>query len=226
LTNDSTESLFFTNPKADLTHMKIYDLEGFPNPARVRIALAEKGVTDQVEFVPVDVPNGEHRSQEFLAKNPGAAVPTLELECGTCISECTAITEYIDGAYPGISLTGDTPKQKAVVHMMQRRAEQGVMDAVGNYFHHATPGLGPALETNQNPAWGESQKQRALEGMKYFDSVLGQSDYVAGDNFSMADITLFAGLGFADFSNIEIPAELSNLNAWRQRVAARPSISG
>jgi glutathione S-transferase len=205
--------------------MRIYDTEGFPNPARVRIAVAEKGIADQVEFVPVDVPNGEHRSAEFLAKNPSAAVPVLELECGTCISECTAITEYLDGAYPGNSLTGENPKQKAIVHMMQRRAEQGVMDAVGNYFHHATPGLGPALETNQHASWGEAQKERALDGMKYFDSVLAQSDYVAGDAFSMADITLFAGLSFADFANIEIPAALGNLSAWRQRVAARPSIA-
>ncbi len=205
--------------------MKIHDFEGFPNPARIRIALAEKGITEQVEFVPVDVPNGEHRSDSFLAKNPSAAVPLLELECGTCISECTAITEYIDGQYPGISLTGSTPKQKAVVHMMQRRAEQGVMDAVGNYFHHATPGLGPKIETHQIAVWGEAQKQRAVEGMRYFDSVLEQSDYVAGDDFSMADITLFAGLGFADFSKIEIPADLVNLAAWRQRVASRPSIA-
>jgi len=205
--------------------MKIYDFEGFPNPARVRIALAEKGVTDQTEFVTVDVPNGEHRSTAFTAKNPSASVPMLELDCGTCISECTAITEYIDNEYPGISLTGSDSKQKAVIHMMQRRAEQGVLDAVGNYFHHATPGLGPQLETNQNAEWGKSQKLQALEGMKYFDSVLKDSDYIAGENFSMADITLYAGLGFADFAEIEIPPELEHLAEWRDRVGARPSIA-
>jgi len=69
--------------------VKIYDFEGFPNPARVRIALAEKGVTDRIEFIPVNVPAGEHRKPEFLAKNPSSAVPVLELEDGTCISECT-----------------------------------------------------------------------------------------------------------------------------------------
>lgn len=206
--------------------MKIYDFEGFPNPARVRIALAEKGVTDQVEFVPVDVPNGEHRKPEFLAKNPSSAVPVLELKDGTTISECTAITEYIDNAYEGISLTGTDAKEKAVVHMMQRRAEQGVMDAVGAYFHHATAGLGPEIEKYQNKEWGLKQKENALEGMQYFDSVLADNPYVAGENFSMADITLFAGLGFADFAQIEIPASCNQLKAWRDRVAKRPSIAG
>ena len=119
--------------------MKIYDFEGFPNPARVRIALAEKGATNDVEFVTVDVPGGAHRKPEFMAKNPSGAVPVLELDDGTTISECTAITEYIDHQYEGISLTGKGSKERAVVHMMQRRAEQGLLDAVGAYFHHATP---------------------------------------------------------------------------------------
>ena len=102
--------------------MRIYDFEGFPNPARVRIALAEKGATAKVEFVHVDVMKGEHRSPDFTAKNPSAAVPVLELDDGTTISECTAITEYIDHTFEGIALTGRSAKERAVVHMMQRRA--------------------------------------------------------------------------------------------------------
>ncbi|MFZ2161395.1 MAG: glutathione S-transferase N-terminal domain-containing protein, partial [Sideroxyarcus sp.] len=105
--------------------MKIYDFEGFPNPARVRIALAEKGATDKMQFVHVDVLKGEHRLPGFLAMNPNATVPVLELGDGTTISECTAITEYIDHAFDGISLTGTTAKDRAVIHMMQCRAEQG-----------------------------------------------------------------------------------------------------
>lgn len=205
--------------------MKIYDCEGFPNPTRIRIALAEKGITHLVEFISIDVPNGEHRLPEFLAKNPTAGVPVMELRDGTCISECTAITEYIDHAFAGISLTGETPKERAVIHMMQRRAEQNLLDAVGGYFHHATEGLGPKLETNQNKAWGEQQRNRALDGMRYFDSVLSNSPYVAGSKFSMADITVFAGLGFADWVKLEIADELQNLLAWRARLALRPSIA-
>ena len=203
--------------------MKIYDIEGFPNPARVRIALAEKGATSQVEFVPVDVMGGEHRSAAFRAKNPDATVPYAELECGTCISQCTAITEYIDGAFEGPSLIGDTPKQRAHTHMMNLRAEAGLLDAVGAYFHHATDGLGPALETYQNKEWGLKKRDTALSTMRYLDSVLAQSPYLAGEAFTMADITAFAGLAFADFANVEIPAELTHLTQWRARIAARPS---
>ena len=125
--------------------MKIHDFPGFPNPARIRIALAEKGLTDKVEFIHVDVPAGEHRKKEFRRKNPSAAVPVLELEDGTMISECTAITEYLDNLDGTPTLTGTTPRQRAVTSMMQRRAEAGLLDAVAAYFHHATPGLRPGV---------------------------------------------------------------------------------
>lgn len=92
--------------------MKIYDFKGFPNPARVRIALAEKGLTDQVEFVNVDVPGGAHRRAEFLAKNPSGTVPVLELKDGTCIAECTAITEYLDHSSGEPTLTGKSAKER------------------------------------------------------------------------------------------------------------------
>ena len=206
--------------------MKIYDVEGFPNPARVRMALAEKGVADQVEFIPVNVMSGEHRSDAFRAKNPDASVPCLELDDGTVISQCMAITEYIDAAFDGPSLTGKDAKERAVVHMMNRRAEAGLMDAVGDYFHHATPGLGPELETYQNKEWGEKRREKALSTMAYLDSVLANSEFLAGDSFSVADITAFAGLAFADFAKIEIPADLKHLIAWRETVAGRPSVAG
>lgn len=205
--------------------MKIYDVAAFPNPVRVRIALAEKNATDQVEFVDVDVMGGEHKRAPFLSKNPGGAVPVLELADGSCISECTAITEYIDHAFEGPSLTGKTPKDRATIHMMQRRAESSLLDAVATYFHHATPGLGPDIEGYQNKEWGEKQKEKALSGMRYFDDLLGAQPYIAGGDFSMADITAFAGLAFADFAKIDIPDDCRNLKAWREKVAARPSIA-
>lgn len=206
--------------------MKIHDFKGFPNPARVRIALAEKGLTERVQFVTVDVPNGEHRTAAFMAKNPSAAVPVLELEDGTFIAECTAITEYLDHLTGEPTLTGRTAKERALVHMMQRRAEVGLLDAVGTYFHHATAGLGPKIETYQNKEWGEKNRERALAGMRYLDGVLSRQSHLAGDQFSMADITAFAGLAFADFAKIAVPSDLASLAAWRRRVAARPSVAG
>ena len=100
--------------------MKIYETAGFPNPARVRIALAEKGMTDKVTFEEVDVVGGAHRKPEFLAKNPTATVPVLELSDGTCIGECSAITEYIDHVDEDPILTGRTARERAQISMMQR----------------------------------------------------------------------------------------------------------
>lgn len=205
--------------------MKIHDIPNFPNPLRVRIALAEKNATDKATFVPVDVMAAEHKTPEFAAKNPAMGVPVLELDDGTFISECSAIIEYIDHTFDGPSLTGQGAKERAVISMMQRRAEFMVLDAVAAYFHHATDGLGPDIETYQNKAWGERQKEIALNGMAYFNKVLADGSYVASDEFSVADITLFAGLGFADFAEIEIPSECTNLIAWKTRVASRPSVS-
>lgn len=205
--------------------MIIYDIANFPNPLRVRIALAEKNAFDKVTFKPVDVMNAEHRSEAFLAKNPFAGVPVLELDDGTYIAECSAIIEYIDHHFTGPSLTGETPKERAVINMMQRRAEAQVLDAIGAYFHHATDGLGPALETYQNKDWGQKQHGIALKGLEYFDAVLAKQTYVAGEEFTVADITLWCGLVFGGFCKVSIPANLTHLQAWHTRVAARPSIA-
>jgi len=204
--------------------LKIYDYKGFPNPARVRIALAEKGLLDEVEFVAVDVQNGDHRLPEFRAKNPSATVPVLELEDGTCISECTAITEYVDHLVGEPVLTGGSAKERAVIHMMQRRVEAGLLDAAATFFHHATPGLGPRIETYQNREWGETNRERAVAGMRYLDQVLAAQPFLAGDRFTMADITAFAGLAYAAVAKIEVPAGLDRLTSWRERIASRASV--
>ncbi len=205
--------------------MKIYETQGFPNPARVRIALAEKGLTDQVAFEAVDVMGGAHREPDFLAKNPTATVPVLELADGTCIGECSAITEYLDHLDEDPVLTGRTARERAEIGMMQRRVEAGLLEAVGNYFHHATPGLGPNLETDQVPAWGEREKARAIRTMRYLDEVLAKQPFIAGERFTIADITAIAGMAFADFAQIEMPRDLTNLTAWRARMAERPSVA-
>ena len=204
--------------------VKIHDYKGFPNPTRIRIALAEKDLLDKVEFIRVDVPAGEHKQRAFLAKNPAGAVPVLELEDGTHIAECTAITEYLDHLVGVPVLAGATPRDRATIHMMQRRAEASLLDAVATYFHHATPGLGPQIETYQCREWGEKSLERALVGMRYLDEVLSQRPYIAGSQFTMADITIFAGLLYADLVKLDIPPELAHLKSWRARVNQRPSV--
>lgn len=210
--------------------MKIFDRPGFPNPARIRIVLAEKGLEPQVEFVSVDLIGAEHKQPAFLQKNPSGVLPVLQLEDGTYIAEATAITEYLDNLDGDPRLTGKTPKEKAVIHMMQKRAETELLDAVGNYFHHATPGLGADLQVFKSPEWtgrqdwGNRQRDKALAGMTYFDGVLQDQSFVAGDVFSMADITVFAGLMFADAAGIAIPEDHSALKSWRAKVSELPSV--
>jgi glutathione S-transferase len=205
--------------------LKIYEYKGYPNPTRIRIALAEKGLTEKVQFIAVDVPAGEHKRPAFLARNPAGAVPVLELEDGVHIAECTAITEYLDNLVGETTLTGKGARDRALIHMMQRRAESGLLDAIATYFHQATPGFGPDIESYQNREWGEENRRRALASMRYLDQVLEKQPYLAGDRFTMADITAFAGLLYADFVKIEVGADLKNLKAWRSRVIQRPSVA-
>ena len=200
--------------------MKVYDCEGFPNPLRVRMALAAKSMLDRVAFVPVDVAGGEHRRAPFLTINPAGTVPALELRDGTVIGECTAVTEYLDHLDGEPTLTGRTALERGMIHMMQRRAEAGLLDAVAAYFHHATPGLGPDIETWQCPDWGHRQKLRALDGMRDLDDTLGRRDWLAGSDFSMADITAYAGLRFAGAAGVEVPEACARLRAFDARTAA------
>ena len=210
--------------------MKVFDIPGFPNPLRIRIVLAEKGLASNVEFVKVDLPTAEHKQPAFLSINPTGTVPVLQLDDGTYISECTAITEYLDNLDGNPTLTGKTPKEKGVIHMMNKRAESELADPVGYYFHHATPGLGAALQPYKSPEWegrvewGNRQRDKAVAGMWYFDQVLRSQPYVAGDAFSMADITVLAGLIFAGFANIEIPEECEALKSWQANVQQRASV--
>src|ERR1700710_1839600 len=111
--------------------MKIYDRSGFPNPARIRIVLAEKGLDAQIEFVSVDLIGAEHKQPAFLAKNPSGVLPVLELDDRTYISGSPASTEYLDNLDGHPTRTGTTPREKAVIHMMQTRAEAELIDAVG-----------------------------------------------------------------------------------------------
>jgi glutathione S-transferase len=205
--------------------MRIYDFKGFPNPTRVRIALAEKNLMDRVEFTSINLLAGEHRCAPFLAKNPFGLVPVLELEDGTTIAECAAITEYLDHIDGRPTLTGTSVKDRARIHMMQRRVEASLLDAAVTYFHHATPGLGPDLETYQNREWGEKSLERAQVCMKYLDQLLSMQPYLAGDQFSVADITAFVGLTFSDSLDAYAKSGNPSLRAWQARIADRPSIS-
>lgn len=203
--------------------MTIHDWATGPYPARVRIALAEKTLESRVRFVSVNLRKGEHKRPDFLAKNYSGTLPVLELDDGSFIAECTAITEYLDALDGVPTLTGTTPREKGVIHMMSKRAELELLDAVSVYFHHATPGLGPDVEIYQNAEWGLRQRDKAVRAMHYFDGVLRRQPFVAGEVFSMADITVIGGLLFAGLVDLPVPAECDALRAWYARMQERPS---
>jgi len=206
--------------------MTIYDFPVGPYPTRVRIAVAEKQLQSKVKFELVDLYKGEHKKPEFIEqKNYSGTLPVLELADGTLIAECTAITQYLDTLDGNPILTGTTPLEQGIIHMMTKRAEIELLDAISVYFHHGTPGLGPLVELYQNPEWGFRQRDKAIRGMHYFDKVLQQQTYVAGEQFSMADITVIGGLVFAAIVKLEIPAECKALLSWFERVKQRASVA-
>ncbi|AZE89581.1 glutathione S-transferase [Pseudomonas orientalis] len=204
--------------------LKIYDWYNGPYPARVRIALAEKGLLARTEFVSINLWEGKHKQPAFLALNYSGTLPVLALQDGTLIAECTAITQYLDVLDGNPLLTGKTPKEQGLIHMMTRRAEIELMDAVSVYFHHATPGLGPEVELYQNAEWGERMGDKAVRGMRHFDAILKTRQFVAGEAFSMADIALLGGLIFASLVKLPVPAECEALHAWHARMNERASV--
>ena len=205
--------------------MKIYDTAIGPYPARVRIALIELNLQSQVQFVNVSLRKGEHKTAEFISKNYSGTLPVLELDDGTLIAECTAITEYLDSLNDSPILIGTTPRQKGLIHMMSRRAELELLDAISFYFHHATPGLGPDVEKYQNADWGFYQRDKAIRGMRYFDQALKEQNFIATDFFSLADITLIGGLIFADLVKLPIPEDCNALRDWYSKMSNRPSVA-
>lgn len=210
--------------------MKIYDREGAPNTARIRIVLAEKGLAEQVEFVSVDLVAAEQKHPRFLAMNPIGKIPVLELEDGLAISESTAITEYLDNLDGDPKLTGGSPREKAVIHMMQRRVEMMVLEPLDDFFHYGTPGLGRTLAPYRMPEWegrrdwGQRRSKTALSGLVYFNELLAKRPFVAGDTFSMPDITLYISLLFADIAGLPVSPDLKALAMWRKDVSNRPSV--
>ncbi|MBT2186208.1 glutathione S-transferase family protein [Sphingobium nicotianae] len=212
--------------------MKLYDRQGTPNAARVRIVLAAKGLDEVVEIVQVDLVAAEQKQDWFLAMNPIGKTPVLLLDDGLALSESPAITEYLDNLDGNPVLTGRTPREKGLIHMMQRRVEIMLLDPVDDYFHYGTRGLGEALRPWRMPewdaaekkAWGERRGALAVANLPYFDGALRERPFLAGDFFSLADISLWAGLVFLTGAGLPIAPELTALAAWKAKVDDLPAV--
>ena len=190
-----------------------------PNPRRVRIFLAEKGV--DLPETPVDMRKREHKSAEFRAKNSMGQLPALELDDGTCISETVAICRYFEETHPEPPMFGRTAIEKALVDQWIRRVEFAVMMPVGNFWRHAHPFTAALL--TQFKDFGESNKETYRGAQKYIDRELAGREFLVGDSYTMADICLLSTVDFAEWIGLPVEDEFTNLKAWRERVKARPS---
>jgi glutathione S-transferase len=205
------------------TGMKLYTSSRAPNPRRVLMFMAEKGITD-VATVLVDLGKAEHRSEAFAQLNPMAQVPVLELDDGRTLAETRAICTYLEGVYPQPNLMGEDFEERAFIEMMDRRCELQLFLRIANCVRHTHPGLAP-LEQPQFADFGAAQGVKMRETARWLDGVLADRDYVAGERFTIADITAFCALEFARGLMKYRPSDegLVNLQAWRDRIAERPS---
>ncbi len=200
--------------------MKLHESPS-PNARRVQVFMAEKGI--DCERVPVDIRAGENLTPEYLAKNPGGRVPVLELDDGTFIAESVAICRYLEALHPEPNLFGSDPLEIATIEMWQRRAELNFMSEVAGAFRNIT-GFFKDRETCVKE-WGEVCAEKAPKALNMFDARLAENQYLAGDKFSNADITLGIAIDFARMVKVVEVPDLPNLSRWHAEVSARPSFS-
>jgi len=207
--------------------MLLYTCRTAPSPRRARIYLAEKGI--EVPMQEIDLRSGEHFSEAFRRRNPYATVPTLELDDGTCITESDAICTYFEALHPDPPLMGSDPKSKALVTMWNRRVEFDGYLAVAEGFRNRVPAFADRAmpgrhKVPQVEALAERGAQRYRDFLEDLDERLAESEYVAGDTFSVADITAFVTIEFARGAlKIEPQADQTNIARWHQAVSSRPS---
>src|SRR5579883_1494394 len=206
--------------------MKLYDCATAPSPRRVRIFLAEKGIS--VPTVQVDLRNKEQLTPAFRAINPDATVPALELDDGTRINDAIGICVYFEALQPQPPLMGRNPQEKGLIAAWQREAERNGFYAVMEAFRNSTPGLkGRALpgphDYEQIPALAERGRQRVAHFYEQMDARLAQSEFVAGTSYSIADITVLVTVDFASRVKLPIPQACQHVQRWHAQVSARPS---
>ena len=200
--------------------MKLYDSKMAPNPRRTRIFMAEKGVSVPTEQV--DMMKMEHKTPEYTAINPLQRMPVLVLDDGTVIAESLAICRYFDALHPEPPLFGVGPKEIALVEMWSRRVENNFFATVAAVFRHLHPAM-KELEVPQVPAWAEANRPRVMQFLELLDGELAKREFIAGDRFTVADITALCTVDFMKPARLTVPEGASNVKRWHAAVSARPS---
>lgn len=190
-----------------------------PNPRRVRIFAAEKGI--DLPTHDLSIPAREHKSAEFLALNSRGQTPALQLDDGMVIAESVAICRYLEGLYPETPLFGTEPLEQAMIEMWSRRVEMILMPPIGAVWVHTHAFT--ARLPGRNLEWGEENRPRVDDAMRFFDAALDGREFLAADHYTIADILLLTTVDFSAFIGISLPDDLASLRAWHTRVSARPS---
>ena len=202
--------------------MKLHEDQRAPNPRRVRIFLAEKGI--EVPRRQIDIMSEEHKTAEILKLNPFAQLPILELDDGRVICESIAICRYFEAIQPEPPLFGTDAIDQAMVEMWQRRVEQALFMPVSYAFRHSHPRMA-RLEVPQVREWGEANLARIPERLEYFDAELKDRRFMAGERFSVADITALCAVDFMKVVRLSLSDGHANLRRWHGEVSSRPSAS-
>lgn len=202
--------------------MKLYMSPRAPNPKRVCMFIAEKGL-DSIQSIAVDLNAGAHREQDFLSRNPLSRVPVLELDDGRFISESRAICTWLEGVYPQPNLMGEGAEERAFIEMYDRYVEWYILLPTAQWVRHAHPGL-VALENPQFPDFAQNQAAKRDLGLAWLEQQLGKYPWVAGERFTIADITAFCAIEFSRVMKFK-PGDAGyvNIQRWRDELAARPS---
>lgn len=200
--------------------MKLYDGGRAPNPRRVRIFFAEKGIP-LPELVPIDIARKEHRTEAFTRLNPLQRLPVLELDDGTALAETMAICRYIEALHPEPPLFGRDAKEQATIEMWNRRVELGLFASVAAVFRHSHPAMAE-LET-QVPEWAEANRDQIDDHLWLLELQLAGSPFLCGEALTVADITAGIAIDFMKPSRIPLPEDFAQIRRWHAELSARPS---
>lgn len=200
--------------------MRLFDGGRAPNPRRVRIFLAEKGIS--VPLAPVDMVAMGHRDAEMTKRNPLQRLPVLELDDGTILTESIAICRYFEVMHPSPALFGKGALETATIEMWQRRLEFNLLGAVAAVFRHSHPAM-VEWEVPQVREWGEVNRPKVIDFLGIFDRELAGREFAAGDAYSVADITGLVAVDFMKPAKLLVPEEMANVRRWHAAVSGRPS---
>jgi glutathione S-transferase len=198
--------------------MKIYDFAFAPNPRKVRVYLAEKGIS--IPYEQVNLVEGETRKPEFLAKNPMGSLPVLEFDDGTCLTESLAIIEYFEELHPEPPMIGTEPLERARVRELERLAETSIFNRIARIFFNTSPVFAGSL---QIPEAAEQARAGLPKALRIMDEAVGDRPFVAGDRPTIADCTLFAAFEHARLAEVEIDPACRSLARWYEDFQKRPS---